>query len=222
MGQITHKKTYTKEYRTWIAMRSRCTNKNEPNYINYGARGIKVCKRWENFENFYEDMGPLPFYEAQLDRINNEGDYCKENCRWATPKENSRNRRNTKRHKTNQGQMVQQELIEKIGWTKNQYRWYQKRYGISWILEKYKTGTLPIRVNKEINREDIVDKDFGAWKVIRFLSYTKNTGHLYLCRCECGIERPVPRNNLIRGKTRLCRKCSARKNWVERKTKQNT
>ncbi len=77
-------------------MLSRCRNENDCNYINYGARGIFVCERWYKFENFYSDMGDLPFYEAHIDRINNDYGYYKENCRWVSASENSKNRRTTR------------------------------------------------------------------------------------------------------------------------------
>jgi len=181
MGQITHKKTYSKIYRTWIAMLSRCRNENDPNYINYGGRGISVCESWYKFENFFNDMGELPFYEAQIDRINNNQGYCKENCRWISAKENCRNKRTTKKHKTHLGYIVQAELIEKIGWTKSQFRWFFQRYGIAWVLENFKNGTLPKKVNIPINRFDIVEKNYGDWFVLKFDCYTKKEGHLYLC-----------------------------------------
>jgi hypothetical protein len=74
-------------------MKARCNNKNNPNYHNYGGRGIQVCERWKAFENFYEDMGDPPFKGANLDRINNDGNYEPSNCRWVTKKENQRNKR---------------------------------------------------------------------------------------------------------------------------------
>lgn len=83
-------------YQSWNSMIQRCTNPNNISYPDYGGRGIKVCKRWKNsFENFLADMGEAP-EGYQTDRINNNGNYCKSNCRWATPKENSRNRRNNR------------------------------------------------------------------------------------------------------------------------------
>lgn len=218
MGQVTHQKTYSKIYRTWIAMLSRCRNPNDSNFVNYGQRGIAVCDEWYKFENFYNDMGEMPFYEAQIDRIDNEKGYFKENCRWVTCKENSRNRRTTKKHKTHSGYIVQAELLEKIGWTKNQFRWFSKRYGISWILDNFKNGTLPKRTNIPIDRFDIVNQAFGKWHVILFSRYKKKDGHLYLCRCQCGLEKLIPRNNLVQKKTTQCRSCSAKAQWKNRKT----
>lgn len=216
MGQITHKMTYSKIYRTWIAMLSRCKNPNEPNYVNYGGRGITVCERWNKFEQFYEDMGDLPFYEAQLDRIDNEKGYYKDNCHWVTQKQNSRNRRSTKTHTVGSEKLVQQALIEKIGWTKNQFRWFKNRYGIDWILENFKSNTLPLRTNCTINREDIVGEKFGLWHVLKFAEYTKKTGHLYLCKCSCNREKLIPRNNLMRQKTNSCHFCAAKNRWRTR------
>jgi hypothetical protein len=78
------------EYRSWSSMRSRCYNVNNCKYYTYGDRGIIVCERWkDSFENFYADMGPKPEPKRKysLHRINNDDNYYKENCKWATPQE---------------------------------------------------------------------------------------------------------------------------------------
>jgi hypothetical protein len=79
-------------YQSWSAMRTRCTNEKSNDWKLYGGAGVEVCERWWFFENFLEDMGERPRGKT-LDRINPNGNYEPGNCRWATPKEQTQNRR---------------------------------------------------------------------------------------------------------------------------------
>jgi len=94
-SMVTHGKSYTREYKAWRSMKERCLNKNHKYFRHYGGRGITICEEWLKFENFYKDMGDKPTLKHSLDRIDNEKGYYKENCRWATLKEQNNNKRNS-------------------------------------------------------------------------------------------------------------------------------
>ena len=91
-----HGKYKSPEYCAWTKMKERCYYKKANRYNLYGGRGIKVCKRWHSFKNFYEDMGNRPSEKYSIDRKDNSKDYSKANCRWATMKEQQNNRRNNR------------------------------------------------------------------------------------------------------------------------------
>lgn len=93
-GNVTHGKSRTPTYNSWLAMKQRCDYKGHAEYHRYGGRGITVCDRWKSFENFIADMGERPA-GMSIDRIDVDGNYEPGNCRWATTGEQMRNRRST-------------------------------------------------------------------------------------------------------------------------------
>lgn len=93
----THGMFGTPEYKSWEGMIQRCCNKNDRAWPKYGGRGISICERWRHsFQNFFADMGKRPAPKMQVDRIDTNGNYEPGNCRWATSKQNNRNRRNNR------------------------------------------------------------------------------------------------------------------------------
>jgi hypothetical protein len=109
-----HGKSNSPVFHVWRSMKSRCYNPKNASYLHYGARGIKVCDRWMNFQNFLEDMGE-PKKGLSLDRINNNGNYEPSNCKWSNWNQQARNRSNNRRitHKGKTQTLV--EWCEELG-----------------------------------------------------------------------------------------------------------
>jgi len=121
-------------YRSWAAMRQRCLNHKNTKYLDYGGRGIKICPRWDKFQNFLEDMGEMPF-DKSLDRIDVNGDYIPENCRWATWKEQCRNKRQTVYVEWEGKKQTFADLAERYGF-RNGKILYNRVINRGWALEK--------------------------------------------------------------------------------------
>lgn len=126
-------------YTRWQAMKRRCNNPSDKRFSDYGGRGIKVCDRWlESYENFLADMGLPPEISYQIDRIDNNLGYSKENCRWVTRIDNARNKRNSR-------------LIEISGETKTMAEWSE----ISGVAYH----TLKARLNSGVSPERAIIKE---------------------------------------------------------------
>ena len=140
-----HGMAYEPIYRVWITMRSRCNNPNHVDYSRYGGRGIKVCEEWSNFEAFYAwavANGYKPGVKSKgctLDRIDVNGNYCPENCRWADAREQANNRRNNR-------------LVDIDGQTKTLTQW-AREYGLN-------AGTVQSRYKRGFRGKDLVK---GVW-----------------------------------------------------------
>lgn len=122
----THGKSNSRVYHSWYGMRTRCNNKNSVSYRDYGGRGIKVCKRWYKFENFYADMGDPPIGHT-LDRIDNDGHYEPKNCRWSTVAQQNQNQRSNTRVTIDSQTLCLKLWLEKLG---------VKGYRVRYLMQK--------------------------------------------------------------------------------------
>jgi hypothetical protein len=107
--------SYSSEYSIWEGMIRRCCKPGSLRYEDYGGRGITVCDEWLKFENFYRDMGDKPSKTHTLDRKDNNGNYCKENCRWATRFEQDTNKTVTVRLTFNKETLTLFEWSDRTG-----------------------------------------------------------------------------------------------------------
>jgi hypothetical protein len=129
-------KNQTTEYCSWNAMKSRCDNLNHESYARYGGRGITYDPKWKDFNKFLLDMGLKPDSKMEIERIDNNGNYCKENCRWATHKEQTRNRggkRATRLYALEGKTMCIADWAKEVGISPQSM---QKRLNNNWPLEK--------------------------------------------------------------------------------------
>ena len=122
----THGQRQTPEYKTWCNIRSRCSNPKAVGYEYYGQRGIKVCERWDDFENFRKDMGLRPSAQHSIDRINVNGNYEPGNCRWATRQQQMANRTCNRFVTVDGERMIQSEAARRAGISVNTFKYRQR------------------------------------------------------------------------------------------------
>lgn len=135
----SHGMRQNEEYQAWNHMRQRCSNPKDGRYSDYGGRGISVCPEWSSFEQFYADMGPRPSAKHSIDRIDNNGNYCKENCRWATKKEQNTNQRSNVWLTHNDKTLVLSEWAEKLGIP---YKTLHRRISRGWSVDRALTQSV--------------------------------------------------------------------------------
>lgn len=176
------------EYKIWLGLKSRCYNPKDPNYPRYGARGIKVCNRWlgpDGFVNFLSDIGKRPngTYPSgraiySIDRIDNDGDYCPENCRWATVREQSNNRRTSR---VINGKTTS-EWGEKLGGSRHLVR---RRLKMGWSVEDAISIPLgnPNLDRKSIHRANQVDVTYNG-KTQSLRAWSRELGVSYYAICK--------------------------------------
>lgn len=128
-------------YATWMSMKDRCNNPSNKHFDLYGGRGISICERWSaDFAAFLSDMGDKPSPRHSIDRVDVNGAYAPENCRWATPQEQARNQR--KRRPRERKIMIDGETAEQVA----------ERCGVH-------VSTIRTRVRRGITGADLMSKD---------------------------------------------------------------
>lgn len=137
----THGKSKTGAYSSWLAMKHRCMNPNGTDWDRYGGRGIKVCERWNRFENFLADMGERP-NGMEIDRKDNDGNYEPGNCRWATRTEQNRNSSRTHKLTVGDETLSVSEWAERTG---IKARLILARLARGWTAERAATSPIQKR-----------------------------------------------------------------------------
>jgi len=129
----THGMSKVPEYTIWKSMRYRCNNPNVEDYPNYGGRGITVDPRWDNFEVFLNDMGPRPTPPHSIERVDNDLGYTPDNCVWASPTTQARNRRNVRFYTYDGITLCIQDWANRTG---IKYRKLLRRLNRGWNFER--------------------------------------------------------------------------------------
>ena len=130
----THGYSRTPTYHSWYSMKQRCLYKKAHDYHRYGGRGISICEKWLRFEGFLEDMGERP-YGTTLDRVDTNGNYFKENCRWADLETQNNNRRNSLIYKIGSETMTFAQFVRKYSVVSLETA-YSRVHLRKWSIEK--------------------------------------------------------------------------------------
>jgi len=205
--KIANSYSNPKEYAAWYSMLDRCYNTENQAWNNYGGRGISVCDRWlgeDGLDNFCKDMGP-PLPDQSIDRIDNSLGYSPDNCRWASAKQQARNRRSSK-------------LITIGEETKSMAEWcevYNIQYSL--VKDRIQDGWDPLKAfttPKKRTYLNVGDK-FNYWTIISKVDDCNK----YNCRCKCDKEAIVAAFDLMNNKSIQCKSCSKLGNTYASKNK---
>lgn len=184
--------------RRYYHIKDRCYNPNNKAYKRYGGRGIKMCDEWFNdyfsFEKWALENGYKP--ELQIDRVDNDGNYCPENCKFVTNKENSQHKCSTRYFTLNGKTQNLTQWCEEMDMPRATVATRIDRYG--WDFERAIT-TRPIKRDKH----KLDGKRFGRLTVIEY-SHDNGQNSFWKCKCDCGNEITIKDCKLITGHTKSC------------------
>lgn len=191
-----HGKCKSPSYRVWTGMKARCYQRSHNRYHLYGGRGIVVCDRWlHSFSNFISDMGERPSYKHSIDRIDNNGNYEPENCRWATASEQTLKR--DKYKIAFNGKMLNPcEIDRELNLPKGMTSWRKSK---GWTLDEIADSNrlLPSRV------VDRTGNRYGELTVACFEGI-KNRYAWWKCICSCGEVVSIRGDQLASGIKKCC------------------
>lgn len=184
--------------KTFNHMKSRCYNKDDKRYYDWGGRGITICDEWLNDVNSFFTWAVNNGYKPGLsiDRIDNDSGYSPENCRWVTLLENNQNRRSSRYFVINGEKKNLQQWCDFYNVSRSMVN---KRLSMGWDIEKALTTP-----KKERDRESLIGAKFGRLTVISFCEVSKTRQSVYNCICDCGNHVTVNGNKLKSGHTRSC------------------
>lgn len=194
-NNVIHGKSGTRLYRIWKSMRSRCMDKNMDAYKNYGARGISICKEWDDFNNFYNwaysngyDEN-AEYMKCTLDRIDNDGNYEPSNCRFVDWKEQSRNKRTNRKFLFKGKMTTLPEIADETGLARDLL--YDRIIRRNWSVEKATTTPIKKHINAnsdEFKRyyEKYKSKEMSARKICQELDICHHTFKSMLSQYEHG------------------------------------
>lgn len=220
---LMHGMSRTPEHNAWTRMIERCTNPNTRQFQNYGGRGIAVADNWRyDFAQFYADMGPRLSAEHSLDRIDNNGNYTAENCRWATRTEQAGNTRVSRVVTVNGIKMHMAawiRFLEIPHWklyestrtrNRNHPRFASMEAAIAFYLHEKEHGPQPKQPRKNKSghpkgwRINLTGRRYGKLVVLEYFPFDERRGVHWLCQCDCGNVHVVCTNSLKRKLTISC------------------
>ncbi len=186
----THGKSKTRLYKIFRDMHQRCENPNCAAYKYYGARGIKVCPRWSDFENFEQDANAAGYSDSlTIERKDVNGDYCPENCTWVPPEEQTRNRRNVEVYEGKISTEWEAELGLSLRTIRNRKSYYNMSLGEVVEIYRHKEEMTPFSEQSKSNHVMFQGKNQTQWAVV--LGVCGSTLSMYRKSHNCSLGEAV-------------------------------